>query len=352
MVQKNTYTGSVKMAVLRTIVYGLILSGVFGAAAFLCLLVFPEGSAEILYGVFHWPVSVFSGMLMGAAVVFFKWTTVKITEGQITIGRLGHQETYLLGQYVNTSIIRKARIGSYTKYETVKCSLIFRVPEGTRKVRLYGFGEKDLEILLNAMRDAKVRRMTVEEKAEVKAKYRDEAVEALLNGKENRNEFLLPASDLIKKEKKCMKRILKVVFAVLAAVGMLDVWAVRTEDSFNVRLFFLTAMAVTLVVLLLAQYVGLYLRRRICAEKIVIDGEGMRVGGQYYSYLGIQKVRMTSPRKRSSSIFQTQRYLYIFADDQRKKYWLGSEASFDAYGRLCRSLEQAMVSFPDKLKYL
>ena len=66
--------------------------------------------------------------------------------------------------------IRKARIGSYTKYETVKCSLIFRVPEGTRKVRLYGFGEKDLEILLNAMRDAKVRRMTVEEKAEVKAK--------------------------------------------------------------------------------------------------------------------------------------------------------------------------------------
>ncbi len=194
--------------------------------------------------------------------------------------------------------------------------------------------------------------MTVEEKAEVKEIYREEAVQALLYGKENRNEFVLPAAELIKKEKKCLKRISMVILAVVLAVGALDVWAVMEERSFNMKLLFLTMMALALVILLFAEYLGLYVRRKIGAEKISIDGEHLRIDGRYYSYLGIQKIRLTSPRKKSSSIFQTHRYLYILDGEGKRKYWLGSEASFDEYDRLCKSLERAMVSYPEKLEYI
>lgn len=95
------------MALLRTIAYGFVLSIIFGTAVFLCLMFLPEGVAEILYGIIRWPISVVPGMLLGFVIAFFRWTTVEIEGEQIRISRAGHQETYLLGQYVNTSIIKK-----------------------------------------------------------------------------------------------------------------------------------------------------------------------------------------------------------------------------------------------------
>lgn len=65
----------------------------------------------------------------------------------------------------------------------------------------------------------------------------------------------------------------------------------------------------------------------------------------------IEKIRLTSPRKKSSSIFPVQRYIYVSANGMTKKYWLGSEVSFRAYGSLCRSLELSMVLHPSKLRY-
>lgn len=119
----------------------------------------------------------------------------------------------------------------------------------------------------------------------------------------------------------------------------------------TLRFLFLTLLALMLLALLLAMYIGLARKRGICAERIVTDGEHLTIGGDYYSYAYIEKIRLTSPRKKSSSIFPVQRYIYVSANGMTKKYWLGSEVSFRAYGSLCRSLELSMVLHPSKLRY-
>lgn len=346
------YTGSLRAMILRIFRYGLVLSGIFSLAAVFLLAGIPGSVAWAFYRIFRWPSAVVSGMILGTAVVLSRRTVVEIRNDEIMIRTAGSKKHFRPEQFVDSSILRKTHILSYSKYTTVKCDLIFEGMSGRERCRLYGFGEKELETVLAAIRSRQADGLTDEEKSEIVREYENDALDNFLYGNENENEFLLTVSELIGRERACLKKISLIMLCTILVIVALVVWELMTEGTFTVQLLFLTAAAFAMVMILLVLYVGLGYKRRICADKIVIGGNHLRAGGRYYAYSAIWSIRMTSPRKRSSSIFPVQHYMYVRTAEGKEKYWLGSEVSFAGYDGLCRMLEHAMVRYPDKVKYV
>lgn len=334
MSENRKYKGSLWIAAIHVAVYGILTGFILGVIVYI-----------------RWPEVFFLGFPVSAGIVFLRRTIVELEGNRICVRSTGRKECFDIQQFAYPSVRRKTYIGSYSKYTDVKCYLIFVTPEGYKRFRLYGFGERDLEKVLEAIRSAQAECLPQEEKAAIVREYEDETFEALAEGREGYNEFLLPASVLIKKERECLRKISLVMLGIILVVGIMDTYEILVNRTFRVRLLFLTILAVLLLIFLIVMYAGLGRKKRNCAERIVIEGNHLKVGEQYYSYAGIERIRLTSPRKRSDSIFPLQRYLYISADGRTKKYWLGSEASFGAYEELCHSLERGMVMTPNKLKY-
>lgn len=337
---------------LRVLLYGILTGLVLELLSLLLVMISQWTSGYWLYRISHWPAGLLFGMVMSAGILFLRRTGVEIKEERIHVSSVINRKCFDLSQFVDSAVIRKTHIGSYSKYTTVKCCLLFALPDGIKRCRLHGFGEKDLERLLEAIRTAQAAHLTDEEKAVIVEKYEDEVSEALIRGRAGSNEFLLPASVLAEKETVHLRRISLLAAGVVAVVGLTDASAILIRHTFSLQLLYLTMLALALLMIVSGLYAGLRIRRRICAEKIVIDGEHLQVGRQYFAFLHIDQIRLTSPRKRNSSVFPVQRYMYVLTAGKTRKYWLGSEVSFPAYERLCRNLEQGMVMYPDKLRYM
>lgn len=351
MKEIKKYKGSLRRAVIRVLLYGLLFGCVLDFASIFLMMGNSGYLAWRLYRLFHWPAGLFLSMTVSAGIMFLTRTVVEIEEDKIHIRSFRYRESFRLEQFVSSSVSRKEHIGSFSKYTTVKCWLIFDTAEEVRRCRLYGFGERELETVLEAVRSGKAKCLTDEEKAAIIQEYEDEASEALIHGEESINEFWISSEVLIKKERKCLGRISVVTLAVAAAAGVLDAQAIFVRNTFSLQLLFLTMCVFMMICLVITLYIGLGVKKKLCAERIIIEGEHLRVGIRNYSYLGIQRIRLTSPRKRSSSVFPVQYYMYVSSEGRTDKYWLGSEVSFSYYGLFCRSLELAMVKYPDRLKY-
>lgn len=351
MKEMKKYKGSFRNAAIRVLLYGLLFGCVLELASIFLMMGNLGVTAWRLYRISRWPAGFFFSMTVSAGIIFLMRTVVEIEGEEIRIRSFRSRESFRLEQFVNSFVSRKEHIGSFMKYTTVKCWLIFDTSEELIRCRLYGFGEQDLETLLAVIRSEQARLLTDDEKAAIVQEYENEASEALIHGQEGSNEFQLPSELMIKKERKCLGRISLVIFVVAVAVGILDAQAILIRNTLSLQLLFLTLCVFMLVCLDIALYIGLAVKKRICAERIIIEGEHLRVGIQNYSYSGIEKIRMTSPRSSSSSVFPVQRYMYVSSENRTVKYWLGSEVSFPCYGLLCRSLELAMVRYPDRLKY-
>lgn len=352
MSKDRKYRGALWGAVLRIFVYGILTGWVMEFLSLLILFGFQYDLLYLLYGIIHWPNGLLWGMFVSGVIVCLRWTTIEIEKDRICICRVGYRKCFDLTCFLDSTLKRKMHIGSYSKYMTVKCYLLFAAQDGIKTCSLYGFGEKELERVLEAIRTAQAKNLSEEEKTAIVKEYSDEVSEALIQGRESENEFLLPASDLIRKEKVLLRRISLLVAVIAILIGIIDTHEIFVRQTFSVQLLLITMLAVILPVFMIVMYAGLGRKRRSCAERIVIDGSHLQVGRHYYSYAGIEAVRLTSPRKRSSSIFPVQRYLYICAAGKTTKYWLGSESSFGAYESLCESLERGMVLYPDKLRYV
>lgn len=352
MSKGRKYRGTVWVIVIRVFVYGILAGCVLEILSLLALSGLPYDLPYGLYRIMHWPNGLLWGIFVSAVIVLLRWTTVEIDQDRICVRRIGFRRCFEPSDFLDSFVKRKTHIGSYSKYTTVKCYLLFAAPDGIMTCRLYGFGEKELEKVLEAIRNMQAKHLPEEEKAAIVKEYEDEVSEALIQGRESENEFLLPVSDLIRREKNFLKKISLVAAVIVVLIGVIDAFEIFVRQTFSIRLLFMTVLGAMLLVFIIAMYVGLGRKRRRCAERIVIDGDHLQIGRHYYSYAGIESVRLTSPRKRSSSVFPVQRYLYIHAVGKTTKYWLGSEVSFEAYESLCRSLERGMVLYPDRLRYM
>lgn len=347
----SRHMASIRSTVTRVLIYALCLIVFFSLFAIFILIWFPGYPARLLYSILRWPVSILSGTVAGSVVVFLRRTVVEFTDRQITLTAPGSRKTFDIDQFLDSSVIRKEHIFSYGKFITVKCYLFFKSADGFRKYCLYGFSEKDLEHLLTAIRNCQSDSLTEEEKTAIAEQYSEEAWNALMKGTENPYEFQLPSILLISREKSSLKKIGAILLCAMLAVALLDAHALLSEGMLTMQLLFLTVLILPVPFFLLVISVGLRRKRSICAEKIIIGKSYLQIHDRTYSYSYIRQLYLTSPRKKSSSIFPVQRYMYLTTLEGKRKYWLGSEASFGEYHRLCASLEQALISSPDKLKW-
>lgn len=351
MKTKEKYTGSVPAAIWKVVLYGIILSYLIRWIDFSFVLI-PGNLVRWLYIRFPWVFSALLGMLLAAAGVFLRRTVVEITDETIKAGTILQKDLYRLDQFDHPVIDRKTHTFMYLKFITVKCYLVFRGTGSLKKRRLYGFREKDMEKLLAAVRARQARQLTAEERLAIAKRYSEENSEAIIDGTKSVNEFGLPAALLLLKEKKLLGKITLIFLGIGLVVGWLDARTIIAGNPMSLNLAFITVAAIGMFLSLPVLYIRLYARSRKCAERLVIDGDGLQVNGKVYSYSAVRKIKMTSPRKTSDSIFPVQYYLYIETMEEKKTYWLGSAVTFPSYEKMCRNLEQAMVYHPHKLRYI
>ncbi len=371
MQETEKYMPSILSTISRSLVWGFLFALSFPVAAsfvFLVLTVLSENSMGnpvwLLYLPFRWPTGAFTGFIFGAVLALLMRSTVELTGKQILIHTPLRRKSFHVSEFQKPVITHKTHILSYGKFTTVKCRLVFHpqvntqsmtaptVSENYQVQRLYGFREKELEILLAAIRRRQMSQLSSEEKIMIQEQYQEDIWKTQTSENETGCTFSIPASALVSKEKKWLQKLTVILICVIAVIGGLDLLEINSSHVLDIRLLFLTLLALAIPVLLLSAWVSLYFRRKICAESITIGPEYLSVNGNYYSFSALYRLKLTSPRKRSSSAFPVQHYMYLTTSGGTEKYWLGSEASFDEYSILCGQLENALIFFPDKLEYV
>ncbi|MCI8940700.1 MAG: hypothetical protein HFH12_12045 [Dorea sp.] len=351
MRKKEKYTGSLPFAIGKIFLYGIILGYFLNRIEF-ALVLAPGNPVWWLHMRFPWVLPVFWGMLLAAAGVLLGRTVVEITDETIRVGTILEKELYRLDQFDHPVIERKEHVFIFLKFISVKCFLVFQRTEDIKRRRLHGFREKDMEKTLSAIRIRQARQLMPEKRIAIAESYGVENSEALISGIKSVNEFGLPTALQFLKEKKTLGKISLIFLGIGLIVGWLDVRTIMSGDAMGLDLFFITLAEIGVLLSLPVLYIRLYVRSRICAERIIIDGNSLQVNGKVYPYSAVRTLEMTSPRKVSDSIFPVQYYMYIVTAEEKKKYWIGSAVSFPSYEIMCRRMEQAMIYYPDKLKYI
>lgn len=118
--------------------------------------------------------------------------------------------------------------------------------------------------------------------------------------------------------------------------------------------WYLVLIVITVMVLSLpVMAVRLALNQRRCPYKISKNGSFLFMDDMRFSVNQIDKVVMTDVNAKSNSIFPLNRYIKIYANNRKYKYWVGSEGSlsYEAYKELCGEIERMFINSPSKIFY-
>lgn len=118
--------------------------------------------------------------------------------------------------------------------------------------------------------------------------------------------------------------------------------------------WYLVLIVITVMVLSLpVMAVRLALNQRRCPYKISKNGSFLFMDDKRFSMNQIDKVVMTDVNAKSNFIFPLNRYIKIYANNRKYKYWVGSEGSlsYQSYQELCREIERMFINSPSKIFY-
>lgn len=118
MPKKIIHRGALRTAILKVLIYGILVEIILEIIALLLLMNVQWDFVYWSYRIFHWPTGLLSGMIVSAIVVFLSRTTVEVEEGRILVRNIGRRKCFGLSQFVDSSIVRKMHIGAYSKYIT------------------------------------------------------------------------------------------------------------------------------------------------------------------------------------------------------------------------------------------
>lgn len=100
---------------------------------------------------------------------------------------------------------------------------------------------------------------------------------------------------------------------------------------------------------------ALVLRRkqRWCPHIIKRNGDFLFFDDMTFSARKIDKLIMTDPNSYQSSVEVNHRYITIFSEGKKYRYWFGIYGSLtvEQYKNLCDVVEQAFVMYPSKIIY-
>lgn len=99
--------------------------------------------------------------------------------------------------------------------------------------------------------------------------------------------------------------------------------------------------------------VKLVLNQRRCPYKIYRNGNFLFLDDTRFSVNEIDKIIMTDVHAKSNSIFPLNRYIKIYANNKKYKYWIGSEGGLKCqdYQELCGEIERMFINSPFKVFY-
>lgn len=284
-------------------------------------------------------VSIGAGVLAAVLSVLLRRTSVAVSSDGITVKRAG-VNVILFGI---GSIEPKSDISSSTvemlKVTSYKCGLKLN----GRYVRLYGFGEKAFERLADEIRLMQAENIPLEEKVSAETQSLYEPI-VLLSADGLDGQYFIPHDKIIREEKKLIGKIAAISIAIAAVLIFIGLDGAGFKEI--IALMIAACMAVSCPFLL----IGCFKRAKLFPEKIEISGEHLYIGEDHFTLTGIDYAVLTSPRKKSDSIYPVQYYLKIKDGGKVHKYWLGSSLLCENYyDEFCKEMSKAFAMFPKKL---
>lgn len=324
----------------RILGFGTACGAVVCAAVYIFLYfggIFIGGPA--LLSLHKTSVSIDAGVLAAVLSVLLRRTSVAVSSDGITVKRAG------VNVYCSASesIEPKSDISSSTvemlKVTSYKCGLKLN----GRYVRLYGFGEKAFERLADEIRLMQAENVPLEEKVSVETQSLYEPI-VLLSADGLDGQYFIPRDKIIREEKKLIGKIAAISIAIAAVLIFIGLDGAGFKEI--IALMIAACMAVSCPFLL----IGCFKRAKLFPEKIEISGEHLYIGEDHFTLTGIDCAVLTSPRKKSDSIYPVQYYLKIRDGGKVHKYWLGSSLLCENYyGEFCKEMSKAFAMFPKKL---
>lgn len=112
-------------------------------------------------------------------------------------------------------------------------------------------------------------------------------------------------------------------------------------------------LAVFMLLSLPVMAVRLALNQRKCPYKVFRNGSFLFLDDKKFSMSQIEKIVMTDVNAKSNSIFPLNRYIKIYANNKKYKYWVGSEGSlsYREYQEFCREIERMFINGSSKIVY-
>lgn len=336
---KSSWKMTLETILFFTIILGFILYFSWYALRFLSAGFISFFFLQILL---EWPFSLVTGFVIAVIIAFYRKTSITMLDDVILIKRFGY-----LMEIPKVDIIRfhtkRTQIGyNWLQYTIRRRYLVYYNEKKEEKMlRLYDFNASNIEAFIEQLRLQLSETISPLEKSEM-----------VYEAQRDPDSFHLLPEDILNNEKRSILKI-AIFELILSLIGVILILLTENDVSFLPLVGFVISFFS--ILLLLVEPIRLYLlhkRGKTCPRNITYIGTFIVIDHNHYRLNEITEVKMTSPRKKSNSIYPTQYFLCIELNNgTRVRYWLGSESSFSEYSELCRFVSDSMMIFAEKFKY-
>ena len=342
MTQEQRIQSNVSRMFIAMLIWGVVFGCVISIVAYFTNLFLAFPIPYYLSRMFEWPECLVLGFAIAFLYVLSRRTTVTVTKEQIQIQRGFKKWQFPVASFYNTDTQKKMIGYNLFVFYYTKRYLVFKEASEKKKYRIYDITENRLEQIVQCIREQNNANLTIEEKIDI---------QTLLDDETERTEFVLNGNTLYGKEKKFLFFTAKLWIGIIAVLSL--ILLIDYKASSTVRPMFVLLLVLFVCMLLVLPFQILILKKKSknCPGRIIITSDRFFVGGKSYSYSSVLQIKLTSPEKKSSSIYAVQRYMQIVESGGKKKYWMGSDTSYGSYRQLCKCLEEATFAYPGKVVY-
>lgn len=270
---------------------------------------------------------------LGAVLIVAVRRTKVLCKGEnIYISRINFLESYKATDFVRVYEKRKSIGYSLFSYIWYERYIVFRDGAEEKQIRLYDYSKLDVQKLLNLLKNEKQCEMADADTVDV---IRQPEC------------YKLKVQEIQAREKKIVLKSMAVFLVCGCLCLLLTVIAGNTAERLLLGYFGICAFLIVL-----SAPIRLHrIQRKRCPERMIYMGNALYIDRDCYYISQIKQVKMTSAYKRSNSILPAQYYMVITYNDQKIKYWLGSEYSNHDYVKLCQMMETVFSAHPAILEF-
>lgn len=160
-------------------------------------------------------------------------------------------------------------------------------------------------------------------------------------------EFQIMRSEILKSEWMIYRKYSGCLIVIALVLFLIRSWGT------GLTWYLTQILAVLMLLSLPVMAVRLVLNKKRCPYKVYRNGDFLFIDDKRFSISQIEKIVMTDVNAKSNSIFPLNRYIKLYADNKKYKYWVGSEGSmsYQQYQELCGEIERMFINASSKIVY-